>query len=87
MQFDSRRHARVTVVHLDRGSYEVIFAGSHTTGNINGGLGNIQVTPVGAAPRTCAADIIPTRVAAVFVTCYSAAGFADTAFTIQWVVN
>jgi hypothetical protein len=40
-QFNSKRGARVTAAHLDRGQYLVFFAGSSPTGKPNGGDGNI----------------------------------------------
>jgi hypothetical protein len=88
VQFDSRRGARVTIVHLDKGFYEAIFIGSPTNNNPNGGRGNILVTPVSSAPRTC--EIQPTfaHVTITFISCSDARqNPADTAFTVQFVVN
>jgi hypothetical protein len=87
VQFDSRRHARVTVVHLDRGLYEVILVGSNA-GPFPGGFGNVQVSAVAGTLRYCTANPRPTRTPTVFVDCVKAAGNAvDTAFTVQWVVG
>jgi len=87
IQFDSNRHARVTVVHLDRGQYEVVLVGS-SPGNFPGGFGNVQVTPVAGALRSCGASPNATHTPVVFIECFDAAGKdADTAFTVQWVVG
>jgi len=87
MQFDSKPHARITVVHLDRGLYEVFFIGSNTTRHL-GGLGNLEVTPLGSAPRYCFAGLFPTHNPGAAVQCVTPAGApANTAFTIQLVIN
>jgi hypothetical protein len=87
VQFDSKHHARVTVVHLDRGFYEVLPVGSNA-GNFPGGQGNVQVTAVAGALRSCAAFADPTHTPQLFIGCFDASGkFANTAFTVQWVVG
>jgi hypothetical protein len=87
VQFDSKRSARATVVHADRGTYEVIFVGSDG-GRFDGGLGDMQVTPVGGALRYCTVATDDTRTPIAFIACSNASGSrADTAFTIQWVVG
>jgi hypothetical protein len=87
VQFDSRRSARVSVVHLGLGNYEVIFVGSDG-GRFKGGLGNVQMTAVAGAPRYCTVAPDDTRTPIAFITCVNTSGNrADTAFTIQWVVG
>lgn len=90
VQFDSRRGARVTILHLDRGFYEAVFIGSTPNNGPNGGRGNIQVTPVSDAARTC--EIQPTfaHVTTVFIACSNVnqnSRLADTPFTIHFVLN
>jgi hypothetical protein len=87
VQFDSQRGARVTIIHLDRGFYEAIFIGSNTTGNANGGSGNLQVTPVSTTPKICSVQPIQSHTPVAFISCEAAnLDSANTAFTIQWVV-
>ncbi len=86
-QFDSKHGARITVAHLDRGSYKVFFAGSSPTGKPNGGDGNIQITPIGAGYRRCIYNLLRTHTPQLEVVCADANGTRrDTAFTVQWVV-
>jgi hypothetical protein len=86
-QFDSKHGARITVAHLDRGSYKVFFAGSSPTGKPNGGDGNIQITPIGTGYRRCIYNLLPTHTPQLEVVCADANGSRrDTAFTVQWVV-
>lgn len=88
VQFDSNRHAAMTVVHVDRGDYLVILVGSHPTGHFNGGFGNAEITPVNSALRYCIAFGESSHTPLVEVGCWDHSGHpADTAFTVQWVVN
>jgi len=72
VQFDSQRGARVTIIHLDRGFYEAIFVGSNTTGNANGGSGNLQVTPVSGSPKICLVQSIQSHTPVAFISCDAA---------------
>jgi hypothetical protein len=86
-QFNSKRGARVTAAHLDRGQYLVFFAGSSPTGKPNGGDGNIQITPIGTQDRHCGYKLFRTRTPKLEVTCTDISGKPrDTAFTVQWVI-
>ena len=88
IQYDSARAARVTVVHLDTGYYEVIAAGSNPTHHAGGGDGDAQVTIVGASPVTCGFYEIGTHQPAAYVNCSNPAGHpANAEFTFQWVVK
>jgi hypothetical protein len=88
VQFDSKRGARVSVVHLDKGIYEVLFIGSTPTHHFSGGSGNIQITAVGAAPRYCGIALGPSHNPLGIVSCFSATGhLADTGFVAQLVFN
>jgi hypothetical protein len=87
VQFDSGRRAKVTVIHLDRGLYEVVFVGSNPTSHFSGGLGHLQFTAVGTTYRGCGFTILPSHTPFALVGCTSPAGPINTAFTIQWVVN
>jgi hypothetical protein len=88
VQYDSTRGARVTVVHLDTGYYEVVAAGSSPTRRAGGGDGDAQVTTVGTSPVTCGFYELGTHQPAVYVNCSNPAGHpANAAFTFQWVVK
>jgi hypothetical protein len=88
IQYDSNHAARVTVVHLDTGYYEVVAAGSNPTHRAGGGDGDAQLTTAGSIPVTCGFYEIGTHQPAVYVTCSNPAGHpANAAFTFQWVVK
>jgi hypothetical protein len=88
IQFNSAPQAKITVVHIDRGQYVVLFGGSIPTGRPNGGNGHIQVTPVGTSYRHCGYHLVPTHTPELDVSCAGPSGpLADSAFTVQWVVN
>jgi len=87
MQFDSQTGARVTVVHLDRGFYEVIFVGTLPTHHPSGGLGDLQITPVGTTYTRCGGGVITTHEPWALVSCSSPGGPVNTAFTVQLVFN
>jgi len=86
-QFDSNRRARVSIVHLDRGLYEVLLVGSNPTGHFSGGLGNLQITAAGTSYRTCGFTILPTHTPFALVGCSRLGTAINTSFTVQWVVN
>ena len=88
VQYDSAHGARVTVVHLDTGYYEVVAAGSSPTRRAGGGDGDAQVTTVGTGAVTCGFYEIGTHQPAVYINCSNPAGHpANAAFTFQWVVK
>jgi hypothetical protein len=89
-QFDSTAGARVSVAHLDVGTYEVLFVGTHTAGHqFPNPLGNLMITPVGTADRRCAMDYTPfSRTPTVRITCTNAIGSAaDARFTVQFRIH
>lgn len=85
-QFDSNRHARVTVIHLDRGLYEVVFVGSHPTAG-PGGIGAMLISAAGPAYRECAYILTPTHTTFALVECASVHGAVNAPFIVQWVIN
>jgi hypothetical protein len=88
VQFDSKAGARVSVLHLDRGIYEVIFVGTNPTGHFLGGLGDAQVTAVGSTSRHCGIALAPSHTPIAIVTCLDGHGHqVNTAFTAQVVFN
>jgi hypothetical protein len=88
IQFDSQPRARVTVVHLDRGLYEVFFVGSNPTHHFSGGLGNLQITAAGHNLVECSAGAVPTHTPFALVGCVNHLGQpVNAAFITQWVVN
>jgi hypothetical protein len=88
VQFDSRPGARVSVLHLDRGIYEVIYVGTNPTGHFNGGLGDAQLTAVGTTYRHCGIALAPSHTPIAIVTCLDGHGNrVNTAFTAQVVFN
>ncbi|HEX9034110.1 MAG TPA: hypothetical protein VF834_19895 [Streptosporangiaceae bacterium] len=87
VQYDSVAGAKVTVIHIDKGYYEVVTAGSTITGQAGGGNGDPQLTTVGSAYVTCGIYDAGTHQPTFYVNCNNATGHAaNTAFTFQWVV-
>lgn len=89
-QFDSKAGARVSVAHLDVGTYEVLFVGTHTAGHqFPNPLGNLMITPVANAYRRCGMDYTPfSRTPTLRVICTDAIGsVADSRFTVQFRIH
>lgn len=88
-QYDSRRGAAVTVVRLATGFYYVFFSGSPSSGNKNGGEGDVQLTPVSGSDRHCLvfwSDQPASPFTQVF--CFNNVGApVNTNFTVQWVAS
>jgi len=85
-QYDSKHLARVTIVHLDRGEYEALLAGSGPTGHFSGGDGDLQFTVMGGTYHRCGFAPLPLRTPLVLIECVDAhAHRSNTAFALQWV--
>ena len=87
VQFDSRKGARVSVVHYSTGEYGVLAVGSG--GNVVHWGGDVQVSAVDSKGRLCVSDgwsqaaLTPS----LTVDCYDAKGDSvDSSFTVEWVV-
>jgi len=86
VQYDSVRGAKVTVVNLDHGQYEVFVAGS--AGNPVKFGGDVQVSAVSSLGRHCgllgwSAQHTP----AINVACWDPKGkLVNSPFTVEWVV-
>jgi len=88
VQYDSNRGARIAIVHLDRGIYEMLPVGTHTDGLI-GGAGDLQATAIGNSQRICIPfEDLETHLPLILVECLSGhVGLSNTAFTVQWVIR
>ncbi len=86
VQFDSVKGARVTVIHLQTGIYEVFPAGSE--GNAAKFAGNAQVNAVGSLGQHCSVDgWVQQLTPQIDIECRDAHGnSSDSAFTAEWVV-
>jgi len=86
LQFDSKRGAKVSVVHYRTGRYEVLPFGSG--GNTDKWGGDVQVSAVGSRDQQCISGgwgqfTNPS----LTVECFDKAGNAtDVPFTVEWVV-
>lgn len=88
VQFDSKAGARVSVAHLDRGVYELLFVGTTPTHHFSGGFGDLQITTVGSAFRKCGIALIPTHTPFALLACVNASGSpVNTSFIVQLVFN
>jgi hypothetical protein len=87
VQFDSNRGARVSIVHLGPGIYQILLIGTPPTTNPIGGFGDVQLTAVNAAPRLCVISYEPLRVPFMLVQCENQGHAANSPFMLQWVVR
>lgn len=85
-QYNSVRHARITVVHYQTGDYEVLPAGS--AGSVSHWGGDVQVSAVGSSGDMCYSDGWSQELTpALDIECLNAHGnAANTPFTVEWVV-
>jgi hypothetical protein len=85
-QDNSTRGAKVTIVHYQTGSYEVLPAGS--AGNVARFGGDVQVSAVGNQGDFCIVNGWSQQLTpSISVTCYDKNGnLADAPFTVAWVV-
>lgn len=89
VQYDSASGAKVWSVLLDKGQYVAFFTGSQgDSGNVNGGGGDVQVTPISSAYVHCAVVARKQE-----LNPYAAIDCADNngdpvnaQYTVQWVV-
>ncbi len=86
VQYSSKHGARITVVHLGTGDYEVIAVGSG--GNYAQWGGDVQINSVGTKGQLCTADSWSTNLTpAIEVECFDHHDhLVDSPFTIEWVV-
>jgi hypothetical protein len=90
IQYDSRTHARVSVSALVRGEYVVLFVNSNgRPGNVNGGGGNVQFTPVSGTYVHCAAaEWLDGTTPFTDARCITNKGKpVFTKFDVQWAAN
>lgn len=86
-QYDSHRHARVIVVRLGLGSYQVTFRGSAGPASSNGG--HVQLSTIGHTDDHCYVVYWAQQQVDPYarVDCVTSQGApADSPFTIQWIV-
>jgi hypothetical protein len=85
-QDDSTRGAKVTIVHYQTGSYEVLPAGS--AGNVTKFGGDVQVSAVGDQGEFCIVNGWSQQLTpSISVACYDKNGnLANAPFTVAWVV-
>ena len=86
VQYASGRGAKVTIVHYQTGSYEVLPAGS--AGNAAKFGGDVQVGAVGNKGQFCIVNGWSQQLTpSINVACYDKNGnLADAPFTVAWVV-
>jgi hypothetical protein len=86
VQYDSTRGAKVTIVHYQTGSYEVLPAGS--AGDAARFGGDVQVSAVSSTGRFCIVNGWSQQLTpSISVACYDQDGqLADAPFTVAWVV-
>jgi hypothetical protein len=87
VQYDSVRHAKVTVKNTGTGLYEVIFKGSEGT-SANGG--DIQITTLGENSQVCTVrDWLQSTTPTAFISCVvesDGAALFNAQFVVNWVV-
>ena len=85
-QDNSTRGAKVTIVHYQTGSYEVLPAGS--AGDVAKFGGNVQVSAVGSHGQFCIVNGWSQQLTpSISVACYDQNGnLANAPFTVAWVV-
>lgn len=84
IQYDSEKHASVTVKNLGPGQYEVLF--SHSEGNPANG-GDVQVSAVGENAQECNVELWEQgKTPAVIVDC-AAESDGATLYNVEFVVN
>lgn len=86
IQYDSTRGAKVTIVHYETGSYEVLPAGS--AGDTAKFGGDVQVSAVGTKGQFCITNGWSQQLTpSISVACYDKNGvLTDAPFTVAWVV-
>ncbi|HET7013478.1 MAG TPA: hypothetical protein VFI65_06190 [Streptosporangiaceae bacterium] len=86
VQYDSAHGAKVTIVHYQTGSYEVLPAGS--AGNVAKFGGDVQVSAVGNKGQFCITNGWSQQLTpSISVACYDKNGvLTDAPFTMAWVV-
>jgi hypothetical protein len=88
VQFDSKAGARISIVHLDRGLYEVLFIGTNPTHHFSGGFGDLQITPIASQFRRCGVALIPLHQPFALVGCGNVSNApTNTSFSVQLVFN
>jgi hypothetical protein len=87
VQYDSVRHAIVTVKNIGSGLYEVIFKGSEGT-PANGG--DIQVTTIGVNSQVCTVrEWLQSKTPTAVISCVvesDGASLFDAQFVVNWMV-
>lgn len=86
VQFNSKKGAKVSVVHYRTGEYEVLAIGSG--GNTDKWGGDVQVSAVGSKDQLCISDGWGQQLTpSLDVECFDKAGNSvDAPFTVEWVV-
>jgi hypothetical protein len=88
VQYDSVRHARVTVKNIGAGQYVVTFNGSEGTPAYGG---DVQVTALGVNSQVCTVDFwSQAKAPAAHISCVvesDGASLFDAQFTVNWVVG
>ncbi len=87
-QYDSHAGARVKVVKVSEGHYQVYFTGSEGPGGPSHG-GDVQVTTIGSTFARCTPySYSQGSTPSAYVTCYNAGGSEIYAsFAVQWMVG